>query len=70
MIPIATRRRLEAGLLLADLHILPDVDLFVPIGAAGHARLRFRIGGYPVTNAKFRRFVAAAATPRRDFVDR
>jgi hypothetical protein len=47
------RKRLEAGLLAADLGALPDdLDEFVPIPDAD-----FRIGKYPVTNYQFRRFV-------------
>jgi formylglycine-generating enzyme required for sulfatase activity len=52
------RQRLDAGLLLADLHILPaDLDDFVPITAKAELGYDFRMGKYPVTNAQFRRFV-------------
>ncbi|MBI1299718.1 SUMF1/EgtB/PvdO family nonheme iron enzyme [bacterium] len=52
------RQRLDAGLLLADLHILPpDLEDFVPILAVDTLGYDFRIGKYPVTNAQFRRFV-------------
>jgi hypothetical protein len=51
------RQRLDAGLLLADLHILPpDLDDFVPIAAVETLGYDFRIAKYPVTNAQFRRF--------------
>ena len=47
--------RLQAGLLLDDLGVLPEgLDDFLPVPGAG-----FRIGKYPVTNAQFRRFVRA-----------
>lgn len=51
-------QRLDAGLFLADLHILPpDLDKLVPIAAADTLGYNFRMGKYPVTNAQFRRFV-------------
>jgi hypothetical protein len=47
------RTRLTAGLLLADLGIVPDdLDELVTIPGAG-----FRIGKYPVTNHQHRRFI-------------
>jgi hypothetical protein len=51
------RQRLDAGLLVADLHILPpDLDDFVPIAARAELGYDFRITKYPVTNVQFRRF--------------
>ncbi|MBX3000714.1 MAG: SUMF1/EgtB/PvdO family nonheme iron enzyme [Caldilineaceae bacterium] len=51
------RQRLDAGLLLADLHILPpDVDDFVPIAARAELGYDFRMGKYPITNSQYRRF--------------
>jgi hypothetical protein len=47
------RTRLAAGLLLADLNVLPDdLDELVTIPGAG-----FRIAKYPITNHQYRRFV-------------
>lgn len=52
---LAPAQRLEAGLLLDDLGVLPEgLDDFLPVPGAD-----FRIGKYPVTNAQFRRFVRA-----------
>jgi formylglycine-generating enzyme required for sulfatase activity len=52
-------QRLEAGLLLADLGVLPDdLDAWVEI-PADKLPYSFEIGKYPVTNAQFRRFFDA-----------
>ena len=52
--------RLEAGLLLGELGLAPPgLDDFVPVNTAPALGYRLRVGRYPVTNAQFRRFVAA-----------
>jgi hypothetical protein len=52
------RQRLDAGLLLADLHILPpDLDEFVSIAASAELGYDFRMGKYPITNSQYRIFV-------------
>ncbi len=56
---IPAAQRLEAGLILADLGILPgDLDALIPIDAPGLG-YAFRIGKYPVINAQYQRFVDA-----------
>ena len=58
------QQRLEAGLLAADLGDLPqDLDDWVEI-PADTLEYPFKIGKYPVTNAQFRRFVAAGGYDR------
>ena len=53
------RQRLEAGLILADLGVLPDdLDDLIRINDPD-LNYPFRIGKYPVTNVQFRRFWAA-----------
>jgi len=52
-------QRLEAGLILADLGVLPeDLDEFIPIHAP-EPGYDFRIGKYLVTNAQYQRFMDA-----------
>ncbi|RLT38983.1 MAG: hypothetical protein DWI57_11040 [Chloroflexi bacterium] len=54
------RQRLDAGLLLDDLAILPeDLDDFVSIPAQAQLGYDFEIAAYPVTNAQFRCFFEA-----------
>ncbi len=55
--------RLAAGLILADLEVLPaDLDDLVPIPVAEGQG--FKIGKYPVTNAQYQRFIAAGGYDR------
>ncbi|MCL4857903.1 MAG: SUMF1/EgtB/PvdO family nonheme iron enzyme [Caldilineaceae bacterium] len=52
--------RLEAGLLLGELGFAPPgLDDFVSVNTAPALGYRLRVGRYPVTNAQFRRFMAA-----------
>jgi hypothetical protein len=54
------KQRLEAGLILADLNILPDdLDEFVELPPTEAVPYDFKIGKYPVTNAQYLRFVKA-----------
>ena len=57
---IPSTQRLEAGLLLADLHILPpDLDEFVLLPRMESVPYAFKIGKYPITNVQYRCFVEA-----------
>ena len=52
-------QRLEAGLILADLGVLPpDLDALIPV-SSDKLDYDFRMGKYPVTNAQFRCFFDA-----------
>jgi hypothetical protein len=56
------QERLEAGLRLADMGVLPEgLDDFIPVPGAD-----FLIGKYPVTNYQFRRFVEAGGYGVKD----